>query len=118
MSITERYRRFPGNVLRIVTRYPLLGVTATTIVSRCDGYPTIGTREQWPNRSRGRFSSPPNPLPMLFIEDLAGVLRTSRSTIARRRRAGTFPIPELPGIDRRTHGVELFQGKICRLVSS
>jgi hypothetical protein len=38
---------------------------------------------------------------VLFIEDVARILRTSRSTIERRRRAGTFPIPELPGIDER-----------------
>ena len=38
---------------------------------------------------------------VLFIEDLVSVLRTSRSTIERRRRAGTFPIPELPSIDER-----------------
>ena len=38
---------------------------------------------------------------VLFIEDLARVLRTSRSTIERRRRTGMFPIPELPGIDGR-----------------
>ena len=38
---------------------------------------------------------------VLFIEDVAGILRTSRSTIERRRRAGTFPIPELPSIDGR-----------------
>ena len=37
---------------------------------------------------------------VLFIEDLIRVLRTSR-TIERRRRAGTFPIPELPAIDER-----------------
>ena len=38
---------------------------------------------------------------VLFIDDVARLLRTSRSTIERRRRAGTFPIPELPGIDGR-----------------
>ena len=38
---------------------------------------------------------------VLFIEDVARILRTSRSTIERRRRAGTFPIPELPSIDER-----------------
>ena len=40
-------------------------------------------------------------LDVLFIEDLARVLRTSRSTIERRRRSGAFPIPELPAIDER-----------------
>jgi predicted DNA-binding transcriptional regulator AlpA len=38
---------------------------------------------------------------VLFIEDVARILRTSRSTIERRRRTGTFPIPELPSIDER-----------------
>ena len=38
---------------------------------------------------------------VLFIEDVARILRASRSTIERRRRAGTFPIPELPSIDGR-----------------
>ncbi len=38
---------------------------------------------------------------VLFIEDLVSVLRTSRSTIERGRRGGTFPIPELPSIDGR-----------------
>lgn len=38
---------------------------------------------------------------VLFIEDVARILRTSRSTIERGRRSGTFPIPELPAIDGR-----------------
>lgn len=38
---------------------------------------------------------------VLFLEDVADILRMSRSTIERRRRNGTFPIPELPSIDRR-----------------
>ena len=38
---------------------------------------------------------------VLFIDDVAHILRTSRSTIERRRRAGAFPIPELPSIDGR-----------------
>ena len=33
---------------------------------------------------------------ILFIDEVASVLRVSRSTIERRRRDGTFPIPELP----------------------
>ena len=42
------------------------------------------------------------PLPeVLFIDDIAKVLRTSRSTIERRRSAGAFPIPELPALDWR-----------------
>jgi hypothetical protein len=38
---------------------------------------------------------------VLFIDDLARMLRTSRSTIERRRRAKSFPIPELPAFDGR-----------------
>jgi len=38
---------------------------------------------------------------VLFIEDVARVLRTSRSTIERRRRTGSFPVPELPRLDGR-----------------
>lgn len=38
---------------------------------------------------------------VLFLEEVAGILRVSRSTIERRRRDGTFPIPELPSLDRR-----------------
>ena len=38
---------------------------------------------------------------VMFIDEMAHILRTSRSTIERRRRAGTFPIPELPSIDER-----------------
>lgn len=38
---------------------------------------------------------------VLFIDDLARVLGCSRSTIERRRRSGTFPIPELPALDSR-----------------
>ena len=38
---------------------------------------------------------------ILFIDEVASVLRVSRSTIERRRRDGTFPIPELPSFDNR-----------------
>ncbi|MPZ20975.1 MAG: helix-turn-helix domain-containing protein [Luteitalea sp.] len=38
---------------------------------------------------------------VLFLDDVAALLRVSRSTIERRRRQGTFPIPELPPLDRR-----------------
>lgn len=55
---------------------------------------------------------------VLFMEDLAIVLRTSRSTIERRRRAGTFPIPELPSIDERPrwsrHAVERYLASSSR----
>lgn len=40
-------------------------------------------------------------LGVFFIGDLVRLLRVSRSTIERRRRAGRFPIPELPAIDER-----------------
>jgi len=38
---------------------------------------------------------------VLFQDELAVLLRVSRTTIERRRREGSFPIPELPGIDNR-----------------
>jgi predicted DNA-binding transcriptional regulator AlpA len=38
---------------------------------------------------------------VLFLDDVAKMLRVSRSTIERRRRAGTFPIQELASLDRR-----------------
>lgn len=46
-------------------------------------------------------STPDTTEVVLFIDDLVRLLRTSRSTIERRRRAGTFPIPELPSLDER-----------------
>ena len=52
-------------------------------------------------QAESRPTEPVSQPVVLFIDDLARVLRTSRSTIERRRRAGTFPIPELPGIDGR-----------------
>lgn len=36
-----------------------------------------------------------------FLDDVARVLRTSRRTIEKARRARTFPIPEIKGIDKR-----------------
>jgi hypothetical protein len=38
---------------------------------------------------------------ILFLDDLAALLRTSRSTIERRRRNGCLPFPELASIDKR-----------------
>lgn len=38
---------------------------------------------------------------ILFIDEVAALLRVSRSTIERRRRDGTFPIAELRGLDSR-----------------
>lgn len=38
---------------------------------------------------------------VFFLEDVAEMLRVSRSTIERRRRDGTFPVPELPPLDGR-----------------
>jgi hypothetical protein len=43
----------------------------------------------------------PAPDEVLFIDDLAALLRTSRDTIERRIRAGSFPYPEIPRIDHR-----------------
>ena len=38
---------------------------------------------------------------VLFVEDLAAVLRCSPSTIRRRLRARVLRIPTLPGVDKR-----------------
>jgi len=38
---------------------------------------------------------------VLFIDDIARVLKTSRRTISRLRRQRVFPIPELDSIDKR-----------------
>ncbi len=38
---------------------------------------------------------------VLFIEDVAALLRCSPSTIQRRLRAHVFPVAPLPGIDKR-----------------
>lgn len=38
---------------------------------------------------------------VLFIEDLTRELRVSRSTIERRRRSNSFPIPEMPPLNNR-----------------
>lgn len=69
---------------------------------------SLQVREQRDDTDGSAMLSPE----VLFIEDVARILRTSRSTIERRRRAGTFPIPELPGIDERPrwsrHAVEQY----------
>lgn len=42
------------------------------------------------------------PIPhVCFLEDLARILRTSRRTLEKMRRARAFPIRELPSIDKR-----------------
>ena len=38
---------------------------------------------------------------VLFLEDVAALLRCSPSTIKRRLRARVFPVAPLPGIDKR-----------------
>lgn len=38
---------------------------------------------------------------VLLLAELAELLRCSESTIKRRLRAGVFPLPPLPGIDRK-----------------
>ncbi len=38
---------------------------------------------------------------VLFLEDVAKLLRCSPSTVKRRLRARVFPVPPLPGIDKR-----------------
>ena len=45
--------------------------------------------------------APRHPHDVLFIKDVAELLRCSPSTIRRRVRAGVFPVAPLPGIDKR-----------------
>ena len=51
------------------------------------------------------IESTPDPLvfhsDVLFIDDLAHLLRASRTTIERRRKDRSLPFPELPAIDKR-----------------
>ena len=59
---------------------------------------------------------------ILFIEDVARELRCSPSTIKRRLRADAFPVPPLPGIDKRWRWSaasikRYFQGADPRVVS-
>lgn len=46
----------------------------------------------------GRLDGLPD---VLFIEDVAAVLRCSPSTVRRRISAGVFTVPPLPGVDKR-----------------
>lgn len=42
------------------------------------------------------------PIPAVcFLDDVARALRMSRRTLEKRRRAGVFPIRELPRLDKR-----------------
>jgi hypothetical protein len=70
--------------------------------------------EPHPTGQVGMLNSQPLTAEVLFIDDVVRILRTSRSTIERRRRAGNFPIPELPSIDGRPRwsrrAVEKFLG--------
>jgi predicted DNA-binding transcriptional regulator AlpA len=47
---------------------------------------------------------------VLTADDLCRALRMSRAQFQRLRRAGTFPIPALPGLDRRVR----FSGEAVR----
>ncbi len=38
---------------------------------------------------------------VLFIDDLCRELRVARRTVEKLRRCGTFPIPEMPALDKR-----------------
>jgi len=62
--------------------------------------------------ARARLSPPPTEY---FAEDICAILQISRSTLERRRRARTFPIPELPSLDKRPRwtvaAVETFLAK-------
>jgi hypothetical protein len=48
------------------------------------------------------MSAPPLDVPpVCFVEDVCRLLRISRRTLQRLRRAGAFPIEELGGLDKR-----------------
>ncbi len=47
---------------------------------------------------------------VLTVADLCRALRLSRAQYQRLRRAGTFPIPQLPGLDKRAR----FSGEMVR----
>ena len=46
----------------------------------------------------GRLAAMPD---VLFVRDIAAVLRCSPWTVRRRIRAGVFAVPPLPGVDKR-----------------
>lgn len=45
--------------------------------------------------------APTEPGNVLLLDDLCRVLKTSPRTVRRRLDAGVFPIPTLPGIDKK-----------------
>jgi hypothetical protein len=49
----------------------------------------------------GDRAAPRGDCEVWFIDDVAAFLRISRATIERRRATGSFPIPELPPLDKR-----------------
>ena len=54
--------------------------------------------DRLPSDADGRTDGLPE---VLFLDDLAKLLRCSPSTIKRRLRARVFPVARLPGIDKR-----------------
>ena len=54
--------------------------------------------DRLPSDADGRTDGLPE---VLFLDDLAKLLRCSPSTIKRRLRARVFPVAPLPGIDKR-----------------
>lgn len=59
---------------------------------------SVSPADETITQSRTSDSEAPS---ILFIDEVADLLRVSRSTIERRRRDGTFPIPQLPTFDSR-----------------
>ncbi|MCY4662887.1 MAG: hypothetical protein OXF93_24255 [Acidobacteria bacterium] len=54
------------------------------------------------DRHRQSASGAADELPeVLLLDDVAALLRCSTTTIKRRLRARVFPVPPLPGIDKR-----------------
>lgn len=76
----------------------------------CCQEPTSEANTNWPiqtDRNNPRTNAPTasNEFAandqIYFIDDLATLFRTSRRTIDRRRKNGTFPVAELPAIDNK-----------------
>jgi hypothetical protein len=64
--------------------------------------------------------TPPSSADVLFDDELCAELRISRTTLKRLRRAGAFPIPTLPSLDKRSRttrrALEAFKVRETRIL--
>lgn len=102
MTVTERLDEY----------LKFLDVRCPALIS--DG--SVGMPER-DTRSRNTAESESRDNDVLFIEDLVRELRVSRSTIERRRRMNSFPIPEMPPLNNRPRWsrkeVEAYKASTC-----